>query len=40
VALDPLVSERIPLEELGRGMKLALGGGPVMKILVDLTRNG
>jgi (R,R)-butanediol dehydrogenase/meso-butanediol dehydrogenase/diacetyl reductase len=40
VTLDPLVSARIPLEELGRGMKLALGGGPVMKILVDLTRNG
>jgi 2-desacetyl-2-hydroxyethyl bacteriochlorophyllide A dehydrogenase len=38
VSLDPLVSERIPLEELPRGMELALGGGPVMKILVDPTR--
>ena len=37
VTLDPLVSERIPLEELTRGMERALGGGPVMKILVDLT---
>jgi (R,R)-butanediol dehydrogenase/meso-butanediol dehydrogenase/diacetyl reductase len=37
VTLGPLVSMRIPLEHLQKGMELALGGGPVMKILVDLT---
>jgi (R,R)-butanediol dehydrogenase / meso-butanediol dehydrogenase / diacetyl reductase len=37
VTLGPLVSERIPLEDLQRGMELALGGGPVMKVLVDLS---
>jgi (R,R)-butanediol dehydrogenase/meso-butanediol dehydrogenase/diacetyl reductase len=38
VPVAPLVSRRIPLEDLQRGMEEALGGGPVMKILVDLTR--
>jgi (R,R)-butanediol dehydrogenase / meso-butanediol dehydrogenase / diacetyl reductase len=33
----PLVSRLIPLEDLQQGMEQALGGGPVMKILVDLT---
>jgi 2-desacetyl-2-hydroxyethyl bacteriochlorophyllide A dehydrogenase len=33
----PLVSRLIPLEDLQQGMEDALGGGPVMKILVDLT---
>jgi len=37
VTLGPLASKRIPLEDLQRGMELALGGGPVMKVLVDLT---
>jgi 2-desacetyl-2-hydroxyethyl bacteriochlorophyllide A dehydrogenase len=37
VALAPLVSRRIPLADLQRGMEEALGGGPVMKVLVDLT---
>ena len=37
VALAPLVSRRIPLESLQEGMEQALGGGPVMKVLVDLT---
>jgi (R,R)-butanediol dehydrogenase / meso-butanediol dehydrogenase / diacetyl reductase len=37
VTLGPLVSMRIPLEDLQKGMELALGGGPVMKVLVDLT---
>jgi len=37
VTLGPLASKRIPLEELQKGMELALGGGPVMKVLVDLT---
>ena len=37
VPLAPLVSRRIPLEALQEGMELALGGGPVMKVLVDLT---
>lgn len=32
-----LVSRKIRLEELQQGMEAALGGGPVMKILVDLT---
>ena len=34
---SPLVSRLIPLEDLQQGMEQALGGGPVMKILVDLT---
>jgi 2-desacetyl-2-hydroxyethyl bacteriochlorophyllide A dehydrogenase len=37
VEVGPLVSRRIPLEALQDGMELALGGGPVMKVLVDLT---
>jgi (R,R)-butanediol dehydrogenase / meso-butanediol dehydrogenase / diacetyl reductase len=37
VALAPLVSRRIALEELQEGMQQALAGGAVMKVLVDLT---
>lgn len=37
VPLAPLVSRRIPLESLQDGMAQALAGGPVMKVLVDLT---
>jgi len=37
VPVGPLVSRRIPLEALQQGMEEALGGGPVMKVLVDLT---
>jgi 2-desacetyl-2-hydroxyethyl bacteriochlorophyllide A dehydrogenase len=37
VPLAPLVSRRIPLEALQEGLEQALGGGPVMKVLVDLT---
>jgi (R,R)-butanediol dehydrogenase / meso-butanediol dehydrogenase / diacetyl reductase len=37
VTLAPLVSRRIPLEALQQGMEEALGGGAVMKVLVDLT---
>jgi threonine dehydrogenase-like Zn-dependent dehydrogenase len=37
VPLAPLVSRKIPLEALQEGMEQALGGGPVMKVLVDLT---
>src|SRR5881396_3483633 len=37
VPLAPLVSRKIPLEALQQGMEQALGGGPVMKVLVDLT---
>lgn len=36
VAVGPLVSRRIPLEDLQKGMEEALAGGPVMKVLVDL----
>ena len=36
VAVGPLVSRRIPLEELQQGLEEALAGGPVMKVLVDL----
>jgi (R,R)-butanediol dehydrogenase/meso-butanediol dehydrogenase/diacetyl reductase len=36
VPVGPLVSRRIPLEDLQRGMEEALAGGPVMKVLVDL----
>ena len=37
-ALDvsPLVTKKIPIEAVQQGMEEALGGGPVMKILVDL----
>ena len=37
VRVAPLVSTTIRLEELQRGMEQALAGGPVMKVLVDLT---
>jgi (R,R)-butanediol dehydrogenase/meso-butanediol dehydrogenase/diacetyl reductase len=36
VPVGPLVSRRIRLEDLQKGMEEALGGGPVMKVLVDL----
>ena len=36
VDAGPLVSRRIPLEGLQQGMEEALGGGPVMKVLVDM----
>lgn len=36
VPVAPLVTSKIPLEELQRGMEQALGGGPVMKVLVAL----
>jgi (R,R)-butanediol dehydrogenase/meso-butanediol dehydrogenase/diacetyl reductase len=39
VPVGPLVSRRIPLEALQTGMEQALAGGPVMKILVDLTES-
>ena len=35
VTLSPLVSRTLPLEALGEGMQMALGGGPVMKVLID-----
>ena len=38
VRLEPLVSRTIPLDALQQGMEQALAGGPVMKILVDVTR--
>jgi (R,R)-butanediol dehydrogenase / meso-butanediol dehydrogenase / diacetyl reductase len=37
VPVAPLVSRRIPLEALQQGMEEALGGGPVMKVLIDVT---
>ena len=37
IQAGPLVSRLIPLEDLQKGMEEALGGGPVMKVLVDLT---
>jgi 2-desacetyl-2-hydroxyethyl bacteriochlorophyllide A dehydrogenase len=37
VPLAPLVSRRIPLASVQEGMETALGGGPVMKVLVDVT---
>jgi 2-desacetyl-2-hydroxyethyl bacteriochlorophyllide A dehydrogenase len=36
VAVRPLVTRFIPLEDLQQGMEEALGGGPVMKVLVDV----
>ena len=36
ITVGPLVSRRIPLEDLQKGMEEALAGGPVMKVLVDL----
>ena len=38
VPLTPLVTRTIPLDQLQDGMQQALAGGPVMKILVDVTR--
>jgi (R,R)-butanediol dehydrogenase/meso-butanediol dehydrogenase/diacetyl reductase len=38
VSVGPLVSRLIPLDGLQQGMEEALGGGPVMKILVALDR--
>jgi 2-desacetyl-2-hydroxyethyl bacteriochlorophyllide A dehydrogenase len=38
VPLAPLVTRTIPLDRLQDGMQQALAGGPVMKILVDVTR--
>ena len=38
VRVGPLVSRVIPLDDLQNGMEEALGGGPVMKVLVDLRR--
>jgi 2-desacetyl-2-hydroxyethyl bacteriochlorophyllide A dehydrogenase len=38
VDLAPLVSRTFPLEGLPEAMQLALGGGPVMKVLIDPTR--
>jgi threonine dehydrogenase-like Zn-dependent dehydrogenase len=40
VDVGPLVSRRIRLEDLQSGMEEALGGGPVMKVLVDVTKRG
>ncbi len=37
VSVGSLVSHKIPLEGLQEGMEQALRGGPVMKVLVDLT---
>ena len=36
VAVGPLVSRLIPLEELQQTMEEVLAGGPIMKVLVDL----
>ena len=36
VPLTPLISRRIPLDDLQKGMEEALGGGAVMKVVVDL----
>ncbi|PWU25176.1 MAG: Zn-dependent alcohol dehydrogenase [Candidatus Rokuibacteriota bacterium] len=36
VPVETLVSRRIPLEDLQKGMEEVLGGAPVMKVLVDL----
>jgi (R,R)-butanediol dehydrogenase/meso-butanediol dehydrogenase/diacetyl reductase len=36
VTVAPLISRRIPLDGLQRGMEEALGGGPVMKLVVDM----
>jgi threonine dehydrogenase-like Zn-dependent dehydrogenase len=38
IDVSPLVSRVIPLDGLADGMREALAGGPVMKILVDVTR--
>jgi threonine dehydrogenase-like Zn-dependent dehydrogenase len=36
IPVGPLVSRVIPLEELQQGMEVALGGGPVMKVVVNV----
>jgi threonine dehydrogenase-like Zn-dependent dehydrogenase len=36
IPVGPLVSRVIPLEDLQKGMEEALGGGPVMKVMVDM----
>jgi 2-desacetyl-2-hydroxyethyl bacteriochlorophyllide A dehydrogenase len=36
LTVDALLSRRIPLEELQKGMEEALSGGPVMKVLVTM----
>ena len=36
VPVAPLISRKIPLEDLQRGMEEALRGGPVMKVLIAL----
>jgi 2-desacetyl-2-hydroxyethyl bacteriochlorophyllide A dehydrogenase len=38
VPLAPMVSKVVPLAELQPSMEQALAGGPVMKILIDVTR--
>ncbi len=37
IPLAPLVSRTLPLEQLQEGMETALAGGPVMKVLIDVT---
>jgi len=37
VSLAPLVTHTLPLESLQKGMEDALRGGPVMKVLIDLS---
>lgn len=39
IEVGPLVSRVIPLEGLQQGMEDALGGGPVMKVIVDMTES-
>jgi (R,R)-butanediol dehydrogenase/meso-butanediol dehydrogenase/diacetyl reductase len=36
IAVGPLVTRVIPLEDLQKGMEEALGGGPVMKLVVAI----
>jgi threonine dehydrogenase-like Zn-dependent dehydrogenase len=36
IAVGPLVSRVISLEDLQEGMEVALGGGPVMKVVVNV----
>jgi (R,R)-butanediol dehydrogenase / meso-butanediol dehydrogenase / diacetyl reductase len=36
IPVSSLISQRIPLEDLQRGMEEVLAGGPMMKVLVDL----
>jgi (R,R)-butanediol dehydrogenase/meso-butanediol dehydrogenase/diacetyl reductase len=38
VAVAPLVTRRIAIEDLQAGMEEALGGGPVMKVLIDMDK--